>query len=143
MSNSLYNIHKVTDKDISTLWSFDIDVRTISSKGNMQRNPRMSSMSPNAFKFFKTTWLFALSRCTFMTTKGGYFLYTCFVKNNMEIHLVFTFQINSFPFKFIRLAGYWNLANSLGAENCLRCTTQDEKGLVLTTILFYFIFWSP
>ncbi len=25
-------------------------------------------------------------------------------------------------------------------ENPLRCTTQDEKGLVLTTILFYPIF---
>jgi hypothetical protein len=28
-------------------------------------------------------------------------------------------------------------------ENPLRCTTQDKKGLVLTTILFYLIFWSP
>jgi len=28
-------------------------------------------------------------------------------------------------------------------ENPLRCTTQDEKGLVFTTILFYSIFWSP
>jgi hypothetical protein len=28
-------------------------------------------------------------------------------------------------------------------ENPLRCTTQDEKSLVFTTILFYPIFWSP
>jgi hypothetical protein len=28
-------------------------------------------------------------------------------------------------------------------ENLLRCTTHDEKGLILTTILFYFVFWSP
>jgi len=25
----------------------------------------------------------------------------------------------------------------------LRCTTQDEKGLVFNAILFYPIFWSP
>ncbi len=28
-------------------------------------------------------------------------------------------------------------------ENLLRCTTHDEKGLVLTTTLFYLIFWFP
>ncbi len=123
MSNSLHNIHKVTDKEIYTLWNFDIDVCIISSKRKMQRNPRMSSMSPNAFKFFKATSFFALSMCIFMTTKGGYSLYTRFVKNNMEIHLVFTFQINSFLFKFIRSTSFWNFTNFLGDENPLRCTT--------------------
>jgi hypothetical protein len=28
-------------------------------------------------------------------------------------------------------------------ENPLKCTTQDEKGLILNVILFYLIFWSP
>ncbi len=28
-------------------------------------------------------------------------------------------------------------------ENPLRCTTHDKKGLVLTIVLFYPIFWSP
>jgi len=34
---------------------------------------------------------------------------------------------------FVTLWTFWG-------ENPLRCTTQDEKGLVLTTILFYPIF---
>jgi hypothetical protein len=29
---------------------------------------------------------------------------------------------------------------TLGGENLLKCTTQDKKGLVFTTILFYPIF---
>jgi hypothetical protein len=28
-------------------------------------------------------------------------------------------------------------------ENPLKCTTQDEKGIVLIVIFFYLIFWSP
>jgi hypothetical protein len=31
----------------------------------------------------------------------------------------------------------------LGGENPLRCTTQDEKGLILTRVLLYLIFWTP
>ncbi len=29
---------------------------------------------------------------------------------------------------------------NLGGENLLRCTTHDEKGLVLNVVLFYIIF---
>jgi hypothetical protein len=29
---------------------------------------------------------------------------------------------------------------TLGGENLLKCTTQDEKGLVLIVVLFYLIF---
>jgi hypothetical protein len=32
--------------------------------------------------------------------------------------------------------------NKFWGENLLRCTTQDEKGLVFNAILFYLIFWS-
>jgi hypothetical protein len=33
---------------------------------------------------------------------------------------------------------FWNFG-----ENPLRCTTDDEKGLVLIVVIFYFIFLSP
>jgi hypothetical protein len=35
------------------------------------------------------------------------------------------------------------IINCYKGENLLRCTTHDEKGLILTTFLFYPIFWSP
>jgi hypothetical protein len=37
----------------------------------------------------------------------------------------------------------WRKGNLFVGENLLRCTTQDEKGLVFTVVIFYPIFWSP
>jgi hypothetical protein len=37
----------------------------------------------------------------------------------------------------------FEFSKALMSENPLRCTTYDEKGLLLITIFFYFIFESP
>jgi len=36
--------------------------------------------------------------------------------------------------------GYWCYYQG---ENPLKCTTHDEKGLVLNAVIFYLTFWSP
>lgn len=104
---------KIINKDVFALCNFDQCMHYLKQKRDTWGNLRMNSMSHKTFKFFGTTSFFALRKWIF-TINEQYSMYTHVVGNNMEIHFIFTFLINLFPFMFIRSTNFWIFINFFG-----------------------------
>jgi hypothetical protein len=107
-----YKVHKITNKYIFVLCNIGQHIQFLKQRED-RKEPMNESMSHKTFKIFKTSSFFALLICIFKI-KGRYFMYICFVEDSMEIHLIFTFLNNLFPFMFNKLISFWNSTNFFG-----------------------------
>ncbi len=107
-----YKVHKTTNKDIFVLCNL-VNIFIFQKQRKDTREPTNESRSHKTFNFLKTMSFFALLICIFRI-KRRYFMYICFVENSMEIHLIFTFLKNLFPFMFNKSTSFWNSTNFFG-----------------------------
>jgi hypothetical protein len=142
------------DSQIRTfhLWTYLINVCTISNIGRMHGKPRMSSKSHNRSKFSQVGLLFGAFVCIF-TTSDLYFPNTCFKGLNIDIQWVFIFH-NNFKFfvssvfaRFINSNTLFGLCEKKVYKDCsipLMCITKDNLFKTkIARLVWCATLWTP
>lgn len=92
-------------------------------------NPKINSKSQSRLKFLVVVLFLDASTCVF-AINGQYYSMTHFMRDNILIHLIFTFLSNLFPFSMNTSHNFWNSRKILGEwekKNYMACNSTSNQ----------------